>query len=350
MDSQRGSGGLDGGLIEAVVSAATGSRAEACVAEVVARAAHTHDMIEVRLRDGRSLMVKHGRHDWSAAEFENSRTASALLRSAGVVAPEHVPAPVAPDGRPVEAYWRVELPTLAEAWPHLGERERRDALRSWGELLRRAHAVTIPGYGAIGGAARSGSPLQWFLAQDLAVRLFPAVASVWPAGLGTVEGLLEAIPEIAAVVGDRPGSLVHGDLHMGNVLCDVGAAGGIACVGFLDLEEAFSAPPEADLARAQLLHGPLFGRPLEEGWFEEVVDGYGHEPNGVLLAFFRVFALLNLGFHAALTGLDTHAAAVAEAAAAELPAVHAAFRRRILIGGDVPRLELPGAVRRVTAP
>lgn len=326
MTDGRNCGVFDRERIDAVVAAATGEERGAATAHLVVHDAHSHDLVEIRLDDGRSLMLKRGRHPWSARGFENSRLAAALLRDAGVVAPRHVDLPARLRAEALEAYWRIPLPTLRDVWPRLPERARAEALRSWGALLRRAHAVETPGHGAIDGAAREGHPLQWFLAHELAVRLFPATAAVWPAGLGTVEGLLEGIPEIAALIGDRRGALLHGDLHMANVVCEEDH-GTVRCVGLLDLEETLCGPPEADLARAHLLHGRLFGRPLEAGWFDRLLEGYARPVDPLVLGYFRAYHLVNLGYFAALTGLDAHAAELAVAAEAELARVRAALLR-----------------------
>lgn len=65
--------------------------------------------------------------------------------------PHAAPLPL-PDGldeRPVEAYWRISLPTLEELWPGLSPAEREGALRSLGGLIRRVHDVRLPGHGPL---------------------------------------------------------------------------------------------------------------------------------------------------------------------------------------------------------
>jgi hypothetical protein len=108
-----------------------------------------------------------------------------------------------------------------------------------------------------------------------------------------------------------------------NVLCRLQGRG-YRCVGFLDLEAAWAGPPEADVAVAELIHGPLFA-PLPAGWTEEFRRGYRTSLDAASLAFYRGLHLSNLGYHAALTGLDAHAADVLTAVR-----VTAATLRRLL--------------------
>jgi hypothetical protein len=91
--------------------------------------------------------------------------------------------------------------------------------------------------------------------------------------------------------------------------------------GVIDLDDAWAGPPEAELARIEVLHGPLFGHPLPGSWFDILVEGYGSALDGHLLGFFRAYQLLNLGYHAAVTGLKVHAAEVARVAEAEVRAL-----------------------------
>ena len=124
--------------------------------------------------------------------------------------------------------------------------------------------------------------------------------------------------------------LVHNDLHMGNVLC-AEQGRGIRCVGVLDLEWAIAGPPESDLARVQVLHGALFGQPLDGPWFEAVLAGYRDPLDAFALTFYRAYHLLNLGYHAALAGHDGHAAAVRRTVARELAGL------RSLVGANALR-------------
>jgi hypothetical protein len=314
---------LPDGLIEVLLHrvAAVGSKAE----DVVVRChdAHSNDVAELRFPDGRALMVKRGRYPWVAERFETSRLASKLLRErADPVVPTPLPLPDGLDERPVEVYWRIPLPTLEELWPGLSPRGREGALRSLGRLIRRVHDVRLPGYGPLRAAAGPPVPLSDHLRGDLEERLLPAVAYGWPEARRDVEGLAAAVPTLAERLEGREATLVHNDLHLGNVLCEADGDG-VRCVGLLDLEAASAAPPESDLAVAQVHHGPLFCHPLPEGWSRWLLEGYGSEPDPLALSFYRAYHLANMGYYSALVGHDVHARDVARALGEEVRALSA---------------------------
>lgn len=279
---------------------------------------HSNDVAEVLLDCGRTLMVKRGRYDWAVERFETSRAASELIRErTDLVVPAPLDIPLVVDALPVEAYWRIRLPTLQEIWPGLSASERADALRSWGALATRVHRIRLAGHGALQVALAEPRSLEEHLEADIGERLLPAVEQTWPAAAAGVAELLEHVPELAERSGAGGGVLLHNDLHMGNVLCET-SGGQIRCVGLLDLETAAGGPAESDLAIAQVQHGPLLGQPLEEGWFSILLEGYGLAPDPFALGFYRGYHLANLGYYAALVGHAEHAAGVAAALAEEV--------------------------------
>ena len=307
--------------VDAVLAALSEELHDAVPHAVSRGPSHSNQLTEVCFQDGRRLIVKWGRYEWDAPRFHAARLAADLLRRrTGVIAPRQLEVEPGIAGPPVEAYWRIPLPTLHEMWPELPERARDRALRSWGEILRRVHKVRLAGHGPLPRAVREPSSIRAFLGAELEGRLPPAVAAWWPIGYELVTTLGALVPEISARVGERPGVLLHNDPHMANVLCERRGTG-VRCVGVLDLEAAMAGPPEADLAHAQVLHGPLFGIALSGSWFDRVVEGYAAPVDPVTLAFFRAYHLINLGFHAAMVGFAEHAADVAAAAAAEITAL-----------------------------
>lgn len=229
-----------------------------------------------------------------------------------------------PEPPPIEP----KPPTLRDLWPRLTPPARTHALRSLGALLRRAHAVALPGHGPLPAALTSATPLQWFLAEELGVRLFPAVADRWPAGLGTVEGLLETIPEIVARTDDRAPVLVRGAFRAEHVLCEP-AGDVVECVAFADTDGAFGGPPDADVAGAELMIVSPLGDGLDGASVAAFLDGYAARPDAVVVAFFRARRLVQLGLDAAARGLARRAGEAFEAAAADMERVHSRYRQRV---------------------
>lgn len=282
---------------------------------------YSNDLAEVELGDGRLLMVKRGRHEWRALRFRSSRMASRLLRErTEVVAPMHLEEPRRVGGKPVLAYWRIGLPTLEQLWPEIPRSDRGNVVRSLGRLLREIHEVTVGGFGPLAEAGRRPT-LDRFLTEDLEQRLLPAVKHQWPSGRRLVEQLSDAISRVAENDGEVA-RLAHNDLHLDNILCEVGKGGTVRCAGVLDLEAAVGGPAEADLASADVLHQPLFAQEEQaEGFQDHVRAGYDQELDETTVSFFRAYHLLNMGYYAAVVGQREHAGHVARAAEHEISAL-----------------------------
>jgi aminoglycoside phosphotransferase (APT) family kinase protein len=307
-------------LIDSLLRAVSGQVDRSSPPDVVFHPQHSNDVAEMRFSDGQTLMVKRGRFAWAEPRFRASRMAARLLQeAAGVVAP--APLDLAPDidTQPLEVYWRVELPTLQELWPTRSFRERESLLRSWGELVARVHGVRLQGHGPLADAD-GGISLETFLGADLGYRLFPAMSAEWPDGIPVLEELRSLVPVVTARAEGKGSTLLHNDLHMGNVLCD-SVGGRFRCVGLIDLETAFAGPPEADLAMIEVHHGPLFSQPLAGRWFERVMDGYGGVLDAATRGFYRAYHMLNMGFYSALIGHREHAATVCASARRETAAL-----------------------------
>lgn len=273
--------------------------------------AHSNDRVSIRFSDGRTLIVKRARYAWAAPRFEASRRACALIAErTGILAPRPLPLPADDGELPVEAYWRIDRPVLSEVWSGLDARTRAAALREWGRLAAELHGVRFPAHGALSGGGTE--PLADDIRRDVGERLLGGARAHWPAAVPVLERLADRADAVAARA-DARGVLVHNDLHMDNVLVDEDGDG-VRGVGVLDLEAASAGPPEAELAHMEVLHAPLFDKPLPAGWADEVLRGYGRPLDPVLRAFYRAVHLLNLGYHAAFTGLHHHAADVLRAA------------------------------------
>lgn len=307
---------LSEGVVRAVVRTVAPEAAESPIRTAHADV-HSNDLVTARLADGRALMIKRGRHPWSAQRFATSRRAAALLRTTGVVTPTYLSPPKGVCDDPLEVYWRIDRSVLDEVWPSLGEAARRETMRSLGRLVRQAHR-DLPGFGPL--EAMHGESVSAVVEPDLRDRLLPAAYGEWPEGAGLIERLLEVVPELGRRTEGRQPTLVHNDLHMGNVLCDA-RDGDARCVGLLDLEAVAAGVPESDFAMMQILHGPHFSRHVPGDWFSEVRRGYGGELDSWVLGFFRTLHLLNLGFYSAHIGHDWHAGEVAAEARRELGAL-----------------------------
>lgn len=270
----------------------------------------SNDLLEVRV-GRRHLMVKRGLEPWSAERYGTARVASRRIAGATAIrTPEYLDLPDLIEGSPVLAWWRLDHPTLERLWPRLDGRRRGIALESLGRLMAKLHAVPVEWWGPL----RSGPPGERlgleYLEHDLSKRLRPAIHGAWPAALPLVQALLHRVRN--GLPAARRPCLVHNDVHLANVICEVDADGSPRCLGFLDLEAVGGALPEADLSYLALVHSPLMAGTLGEGWLERVLDGHGHEPDDELMVAFRLHHILNIGIHAALNGAMDMAAHLAE--------------------------------------
>lgn len=300
----------------------------------VRRTDSSNALVELRFTQDRSLIIKQTQHypETAPRRLRASQRAAQLLREqAGVLAPDHLVFPGNGD-HAVVAYRRIELPTLDECWSDVPDSRKSAVLRDFGRMIRRMHDVRFPACGSIL-EDEAQTSLRAFLEEDLAVRLRPAVYGEWSAGVPVTDRLIELIPRVAERARHRSEAvLLHGDLHLANVLCEAEGAD-LRCVGVLDLESAFAGPPEADFARLSIQHGPLFGRPLSGPWFSRVWEGYGQPLDPLLLAFFRAWHFVNIGFHSAMMGHKPHADRLARAAEEEVRAFDARGEARPGAGG-----------------
>lgn len=293
--------------------------------EVIRRDRHSNHVDEVHLPDGRILVVKRAREAGGMDRFETSRRATDLLAATGVEVPRYLDPPPALEGEPVLVYWWVPGVTLHDLWPGLAETRRPAVLESWGGLIRRMQSVRLPGHGSLVDVDERKLPLEDFCSEDLGERLLPVVEAVWPSGLPAVRGLLEELPALGDEAGGSPAVVVHNDLFDQNVLCPEHGNDPV-CVGVIDLEDALAAPPEAELAKTEILHGPLFGQPWEGDWLTHLEAGWGREPNPFTVAWFRAHQLVNMGLHARVVGLAAHAEELAVVARAEVEALGSSRR------------------------
>lgn len=320
--------------VEAILARLEGIPDPATTGPIRIHDKHSNYLAEVPFADGRRLMIKRARYAELAMRFRVSRTVARLLRErTGIVAPDYLPLQDAPDHPPTLVYWRIPLPTLEHLWPDLPGERRVETLRSWGVLIRHMQEVRFPGHGPLLEATVAAQTLAAFLRADLVDRLLPSARGAWPAGVPAIDGLVGLLDRVDRRFGRRGGVLVHNDLFTANVLCEPQDDGRLACVGVLDLEDAFAGPPEGELAKTEILHGPLFGRPWTEPYFDEILRGYDAPLDPLLVSFFRAYHMANMGFHAAVVGYDAHADEVARACRMELDAAGSGDAHRDVLAG-----------------
>lgn len=279
---------------------------------------HSNSLAKARFPSGRILVIKRARYIGMASRFDTSVVASRLIgEGTRLLTPRYLELPDLDDAPPVLVYWWIPSPTLSSLWPELDGPARARALVGCGQLLRELHEIRLQAHGPLLESESSTRTLITFLTEDLHERLHPAIEASWPGHERTLERLDEAFSTALEGRDDPSAVLVHNDLFSANVLCEANEAGP-KCVGVLDFEDAISGPAEADLAKTEILHGPLFGRELTASWFENVLDGYSERTDAQLLAVFRAYHLLNMGYHAALIGLHEHAEEVGRVVDAEL--------------------------------
>lgn len=335
MSAPGSAGGADGGpasgmveLVELVLQRTPGVEPEDGGWKIVYRDAHSNDVAEVRMSGGRVLHVKRARGPDGLERCTTSRLASRLLRErAGLEAPVHLDFEPPLDA-PVMAYWRLHEPTLhgvMAGWPE-GHADL-ETFTSLGRLIARVQRIRFEGHGPLTAPSRS---LAEHLELDVGGRLKPAVYGEWLEGTESLEGLLHVVRRW--VRGHAcPAVLAHNDLHAENVLCRE-RDGIYLCIGVLDLEDAFVGAPESDLAKLEVLHGPLFGQPWRAAWLDAVLRGYAHPLDPFRQGVLRIYHLLNLGFYAAHIGLEGHARRVARAAELELDALGRAQPHAEVVG------------------
>jgi aminoglycoside phosphotransferase (APT) family kinase protein len=280
---------------------------------------HSNDIYELEFEDDRVLLIKRARHDWVGPYFAASARAAQLIRArSDLLVPQPLPITADACDSPLQAYWRIPLPTLDRVWQTLGHDQQQAALLSLGALTRRLHGIAAPGWGPL--ARSRGATLHIDLDRDLRLRLLPAVIAHWPAGIPLLERLIGDISARTALDAPRQPVLVHTDLHLGNVLCTL-HDGRIECVGFLDLDGVGGGLAEADVACFDVLHGRHFERPIDDALRVQLRSGYGRPLDEELVAWFHCVHLANQGFSSALLGHHEHAGAIADELAIRIAAL-----------------------------
>ncbi len=305
---------LSSKVIEQIMKLAGGEEGIPVISRISTLSGYSNDVVRINLENTRSLMVKRARFDWVRPHFESSRRASRLIRqNSSLLAPEHLPISKGADNAPLLAYWYIPLPTLKMLWPDLSTTQKKNVLRSLGQMLRKIHKIKVDQYGLLNDKGKIHTSLSSFMESDLLERLKPAVWAHWSDAVP----LLNRLAKMAGDIPHKRPALVHNDLHLDNILCKV-ENGNVKCVGVLDLEAAGGGRFESDIASAIVLHDPFFSREDEEiVWLKDfdhyLTEGYGKIPDPDLIRFFKVYHLLNIGFFFAHSGKDERAGRIVKA-------------------------------------
>lgn len=301
-------------VIRHILKLAGGEKGDRVISWISNLSGYSNDVVRLNLENAQSLMVKRARYDWLGPRFESSRRASKLIRQEStLLAPEHLPISEGTDQTPLLAYWYLPLPTLKSLWPDLSVNQKKNVLRSLGQMLRKMHKIGVNRYGLLNDWEHIHTSLSSFMRSDLLERLKPAVWAHWSDALP----LIDRLAEMADSFSHKEPVLVHNDLHLDNILCKVEKEE-VHCVGVLDLEAAGGGRVESDIASAIVLHDPFFSREDEEiVWLKDfdryLTEGYGKEPDPDLIRFFKVYHLLNIGFFFAHRGEEERADRIVKA-------------------------------------
>ena len=142
---------------------------------------------------------------------------------------------------------RIEGQPLTRAWPTMSESQRRPAAQSLGNILQALHSVGVPhGFGnpwlkdayAPGGRLRDA----YHAPPELAGRLLEAASQIPGVDLGVLDEVRAFIAERLTAFTQERTALVHGDVHIANLLWD-----GSRLAALLDFEGASLAPPDLEL-------------------------------------------------------------------------------------------------------
>jgi aminoglycoside phosphotransferase (APT) family kinase protein len=127
---------------------------------------------------------------------------------------------------------------LSRAWHGMARADRRRSIKELGRCLAALHSVRAPGAEAPGGDDDCPHPLPlWRVEAMLATaRALPGVDP------GVFDAAADKLRSAADALDDDAATLVHGDLHLENVLTT-----GVGLSGVLDFEWCRPGPPDLDL-------------------------------------------------------------------------------------------------------
>ncbi len=194
---------------------------------------------------GDEVVVRFNSRDPELPKFRREVVAFALARERGVPVPEVVVHDRSLRHSPFEALIALRLPgrPIERSWPDLDEGTRVALAERVGALLASLHGIDPGGFGELAADPGERFPTWHERVVDTLDRHCAAARS---AGLLSAEDVRRAQRIVAArsdaLATVERASLVHGDLHFGNVLHVGGAVTGV-----LDFEWSRAGDPVADL-------------------------------------------------------------------------------------------------------
>lgn len=151
------------------------------------------------------------------------------------------PWPVAAGSAPFGEWMVAQLlpgTELSRAWHAMARADRRRSIKELGRCLAALHAVSAPGAEAPGGDDDCPHPLPLARIEAMLVR----ARALQGVDAGVIDAAGDKLAVVADALDDGAATLVHGDLHLENVLTT-----GAGVSGVLDFEWCRPGPPDLDL-------------------------------------------------------------------------------------------------------
>ena len=246
----------------------------------------TNHMALITLQDGARFVLRRYQWPWAGRDLnrpQKEQYLHALLLRAGVPVPA-ILAQVELNGHSATLMEYMPGELLGDIAPSLPEEASRQAWRSCGEMLRRAHSITYPEgtYGIIVGDlvqpfAEVGSwddkTPSWGHSQiHMILDHFQRLSKRLPSLAAVEQELRTKLAQTLPLLNRTHPTLLHNDAQPWNVLVDrVGAQW--QCSAWLDWEYAWVGDPNWDLVRFDLLRRKPIGATPDAFW-----DGYGRYP------------------------------------------------------------------------
>jgi aminoglycoside phosphotransferase (APT) family kinase protein len=246
----------------------------------------TNQVSLVTLQDGARFILRQYQWPWEGPDLNRlpkERYVHALLQRLGVPVPA-ILAHVEHSGHSVILMEYMPGEVLGDIAPSLPDEARREAWRSCGQVLRRAHSISFPAgtCGIIVGTrvqpfadspARDDEPQSWGQGQiHMILDHYQHLCHHKPDLVDIDQELRSTLAAALPFLNRTPPTLLHNDAHPWNVLVQsVGEHW--ECSAWLDWEYAWVGDPNWDLVRMDLFRRAPLGATPDTFW-----EGYGRYP------------------------------------------------------------------------